>query len=160
MLLGVRGDVKIADFGWSVHAPSSRRQTLCGTLDYLSPEMVENKDHDHTVDIWALGVLTYEFICGAPPFEAAGNSETYRRIVKVDLQFPAHVSPEARDFISRLLRKDPKQRLPLDRVPLHPWIQKHTAPPAAPAATEPAPPAPAAAEAGSSRSVLGALGQA
>jgi len=86
LLVGYKGDIKIADFGWSVHAPSSRRTTLCGTLDYLPPEMIENKDHDHTVDIWALGVLAYEFLCGHPPFEAEGHSETYRRIVKVDLQ--------------------------------------------------------------------------
>jgi len=75
LLLGYKGDIKIADFGWSVHAPSSRRTTLCGTLDYLPPEMIENKEHDHTVDNWSLGVLAYEFLCGAPPFEAEGHSE-------------------------------------------------------------------------------------
>ena len=75
MLLGYKGEIKIADFGWSVHAPSSRRTTLCGTLDYLPPEMIENKDHDHSVDIWALGVLAYEFLVGSPPFEAEGHSE-------------------------------------------------------------------------------------
>ena len=45
----LQGDLKIADFGWSVHAPSSRRTTLCGTLDYLPPEMVENRQHDEKV---------------------------------------------------------------------------------------------------------------
>jgi hypothetical protein len=124
-----QGDLKIADFGWSVHAPSSRRTTLCGTLDYLPPEMIENKDHDHSVDIWALGVLAYEFLCGSPPFEAEGHSETYRRITKVDLVFPPHVSPEARDLISRLLRKEPKTRMALERVKAHPWIVRYTAPP-------------------------------
>ena len=90
-----------------------------------APEMIENKDHDHTVDIWALGVLTYEFLCGGPPFEAEGHSETYRRIVKVDLKFPPHVSPEARHFIEHLLRKDPRARMALSRVKSHPWIVKH-----------------------------------
>ena len=115
-----------------MHAPSSRRTTLCGTLDYLPPEMIENKDHDHSVDIWALGVLAYEFLVGSPPFEAEGHSETYRRIVKVDLRFPAHVSADARDFIARLLRKEPRQRMPLDAVKHHPWIVRNTAPEAAP----------------------------
>ena len=78
LLLGYRGEIKLADFGWSVHAPSSRRTTLCGTLDYLPPEMIENKEHDHTVDNWSLGVLAYEFLCGAPPFEAEGHSEVRR----------------------------------------------------------------------------------
>jgi aurora kinase len=124
LLVGIKGDIKIADFGWSVHAPTSRRTTLCGTLDYLPPEMVEGRDHDAAVDIWSLGVLTYEFLCGSPPFEAKGHSETYRRIAKVDLHFPAHVSAEARDLISKLLVKDPKRRLSLDSVLSHPWILK------------------------------------
>ena len=47
----------------------NRRKTLCGTLDYLPPEMVEGKDHTERVDHWALGVLCYEFLCGVPPFE-------------------------------------------------------------------------------------------
>lgn len=60
---------------WSVHAPSSKRHTLCGTLDYLPPEMVEGQPHDKKVDIWSLGVLAYEFLVGNPPFEAQGHSE-------------------------------------------------------------------------------------
>jgi serine/threonine protein kinase len=69
LLLGINGELKIGDFGWSVHAPSNRRTTLCGTLDYLPPEMVEGREHNEKVDYWALGVLTYEFIVGSPPFE-------------------------------------------------------------------------------------------
>jgi Protein kinase domain len=69
LLLGINGELKIGDFGWSVHAPGNRRTTLCGTLDYLPPEMVEGRDHNEKVDYWALGVLTYEFIVGSPPFE-------------------------------------------------------------------------------------------
>ena len=85
LLIGQRGDIKIADFGWSVHAPSSRRQTLCGTLDYLPPEMVEGREHDETADVWSLGVLCYEFLVGSPPFEAEGHRATYRRISSVNL---------------------------------------------------------------------------
>ncbi len=125
LLLGLKGELKIADFGWSVHAPNARRTTLCGTLDYLPPEMIEGRDHDHTVDIWCLGVLCYEFLVGNPPFEAEGHSETYRRISKVDLKFPSHVSAEAKDLIQRLLVHDPKKRMPLQQVLQHPWIVKH-----------------------------------
>merc|ERR1712038_770120 len=53
--------LKIADFGWSVHAPSSRRGTMCGTLDYLPPEMIEGDFHNEQVDLWSLGVLCFEF---------------------------------------------------------------------------------------------------
>lgn len=74
LLLGYKGEIKIADFGWSVHAPSSRRTTLCGTLDYLPPEMIQFQNYDYNVDIWSLGVLAYEFLVGSPPFEAKSHT--------------------------------------------------------------------------------------
>lgn len=126
LLLGMDGDMKIADFGWSVHAPTNRRQTLCGTLDYLPPEMVEGREHNQQVDLWSLGVLCYEFLVGVPPFEEAGHQHTYRRIAKVDLRIPDFVSPEAKDLIRKLLQHSPEKRLPLDQVLKHPWIRMHT----------------------------------
>ncbi|XP_070574332.1 aurora kinase C-like isoform X2 [Ptychodera flava] len=125
LLLSLRGDLKIADFGWSVHAPSSRRATLCGTLDYLPPEMIEGKMHDEKVDLWSLGVLCYEFLVGKPPFEAEGHSETYRKISKVDYRFPPYVSEGARDLISKLLRHNPAMRLSLEGVLQHSWILEY-----------------------------------
>lgn len=63
--------------------PVSRRTTLCGTLDYLPPEMIEGRMHDEKVDLWSLGVLCYEFLVGKPPFEASTYQETYKRISRV-----------------------------------------------------------------------------
>mmetsp|Transcript_21284 Transcript_21284/g.58482 ORF Transcript_21284/g.58482 Transcript_21284/m.58482 type:complete len:303 (-) Transcript_21284:419-1327(-) len=123
LLLDLKGELKIADFGWSVHAPNSRRYTMCGTLDYLPPEMVEGKAHDEMVDVWSLGVLMYEFLVGSPPFEAQGHQETYKKISKVDMHYPDHVSPLARDLMNKLLVKDPASRLPLNQVQNHPWIK-------------------------------------
>jgi len=125
LLLDAKGNIKIADFGWSVHAPNSRRGTMCGTLDYLPPEMIEGALHDDKVDLWSLGVLTYEFLVGKPPFEAESNNETYKRITKVDVKYPSHVSTEAKDLISRLLRKVPSQRLSLEEVMEHAWIKNN-----------------------------------
>uniref|UniRef100_A0A2K5ET06 non-specific serine/threonine protein kinase n=1 Tax=Aotus nancymaae TaxID=37293 RepID=A0A2K5ET06_AOTNA len=102
LLLGSAGELKIADFGWSVHAPSSRRTTLCGTLDYLPPKMIEGRMHDEKVDLWSLGVLCYKFLVGKPPFEANTYQETYKRISRVEFTFPDFVTEGARDFISRL----------------------------------------------------------
>ncbi len=62
---------------------SVRRSTLCGTLDYLPPEMIEGKTHDEKVDLWSLGVLCYEFLVGRPPFETKSHEETYRKISRV-----------------------------------------------------------------------------
>lgn len=64
-----------------------RRTTLCGTLDYLPPEMIEGRMHDEKVDLWSLGVLCYEFLVGMPPFEAQTYQETYRRISRVGCYF-------------------------------------------------------------------------
>lgn len=56
---------------------------MCGTLDYLPPEMIEGRMHNEKVDLWCIGVLCYELLVGNPPFESASHNETYRRIVKV-----------------------------------------------------------------------------
>ncbi|XP_066578552.1 aurora kinase B isoform X1 [Amia ocellicauda] len=126
LLLGFRGELKIADFGWSVHAPSLRRRTMCGTLDYLPPEMIEGRTHDEKVDLWCIGVLCYECLVGNPPFETSSHSDTYKRITKVDLQFPKVVSDGARDLISKLLRHNPAMRLPLRSVQDHPWVKANS----------------------------------
>ncbi|XP_066126983.1 aurora kinase C-like [Saccopteryx bilineata] len=126
LLLGFRGEVKIADFGWSVHTPSLRRKTMCGTLDYLPPEMIEHKIYDEKVDLWCIGVLCYELLVGNPPFETTSYSETYRRILKVDFRFPPSVPLGAQDLISKLLRYQPSERLPLAQVLRHPWVRDHS----------------------------------
>uniref|UniRef100_A0A1A7WE64 non-specific serine/threonine protein kinase n=1 Tax=Iconisemion striatum TaxID=60296 RepID=A0A1A7WE64_9TELE len=126
LLLGFRGELKIADFGWSVHAPSLRRRTMCGTLDYLPPEMIEGHTHSEKVDLWCIGVLCYECLVGHPPFETASHTETYKRIMKVDLSFPSAVSDGAKDLISKLLRHNPKDRLPLKDVIDHPWVRANS----------------------------------
>lgn len=123
ILINSNNQVKLSDFGWSVYAAlDTRRTTMCGTLDYLPPEMIEAKNHNEKVDVWALGVLLYELLVGRPPFEEEHSSTTYRRIVKVDLKVPHYVSAEAADLIRRLLRYDPAKRLPLEDLVKHPWI--------------------------------------
>lgn len=80
----------------------NRRTTMCGTLDYLPPEMLNGSNfHNEKVDLWSLGVLTYEFLVGAAPFEDS-PVETQRRIVKADMKIPAYVSPEAADLIRKV----------------------------------------------------------
>ncbi|XP_023150231.2 aurora kinase A [Amphiprion ocellaris] len=128
LLLGANGELKIADFGWSVHTPSSRRSTLCGTLDYLPPEMIEGKTHDEKVDLWSLGVLCFEFLVGKPPFEAKTHEETYRRISRVEYSYPAqsNISAGAKDLVARLLKHNPMHRLPIQGVISHPWVVENS----------------------------------
>lgn len=65
--------------------------------------MVEGRVHDKTVDVWSLGILLYELICGSPPFESEGNEDiTYRRILGIDIHIPPYVSKDAADLIHRV----------------------------------------------------------
>ncbi|KAF8344098.1 kinase-like domain-containing protein [Cantharellus anzutake] len=119
LLLGLDGEVKIADFGCNVQVNSNRRMTFCSTLDYMAPEMVAGEPCTEKVDHWALGVLAYEFLVGNVPFEA---NTTCQRIVSVDLELPSHISPEACDFIELLLHREPERRPLLSDAASHPWI--------------------------------------
>ncbi len=105
ILVGIHGEIKISDFGWSVHAPNNRRNTMCGTLDYLPPEMIKPGSQDNyyneKVDLWSLGVLTYEFLVGEAPFEDTPVM-TQRRIARGEMTVPSFVSPEAKDLIKRV----------------------------------------------------------
>lgn len=125
LLLGTDGQLKIADFGWSVHAPNSRRETLCGTLDYLAPEMVLAKPHDNAVDIWALGVLMFELLTGRPPFEHEGKRATCEHIVQASYVCPPFVTDDAKDLLAKLLVTEPSARISLTELKRHPWILRH-----------------------------------
>jgi serine/threonine protein kinase len=127
ILVGLNGELKLADFGWAVHSVS-KRTTLCGTLDYLSPEMVDGKENDPAVDVWGLGVLLYELLVGSPPFQGESQKAIYRRIRMCDLRFPTFVTYLARDLISKFLKKDPAKRIALKDVPKHRWVVQQLGP--------------------------------
>jgi serine/threonine protein kinase len=120
-LLNSCGVIKLSDFGWSIHS-DNKRKTLCGTLDYLPPEMVRNEEYDNRIDFWAVGILTYEFLVGEPPFDSRTKEETYRKIDEVKLDFPQFISTLAKDFVSRLLKRNPRERMTLEMALQHPWI--------------------------------------
>lgn len=129
LLLDADDNLKIADFGWSVHAVrATRRETICGTLDFLAPEMCENEPYDTAVDLWSIGILMYEMLYGSPPFEETTEEDTRARIKQVDLVFPKtkNISDDAKHLIRGLLRRNPAKRMPLPKVLSHPWILRHT----------------------------------
>ncbi|XP_042145114.1 aurora kinase A-like [Ixodes scapularis] len=99
-----------------------KRWTICGTLDYLPPEVVEFSVYDEKVDIWSVGVLTYEFLAGKAPFESTTVRDTHRHICAIDIKFPDFVCEPARDLITKLLKKVAKERATLDEVLAPTWV--------------------------------------
>ena len=85
ILIDSSGHAKLSDFGWSSKLSNNddRRRTFCGTADYISPEMVDGKDYDHTIDIWCCGVMLYEMLNGLPPFTPVGDHEPNAKEKKI-----------------------------------------------------------------------------
>ncbi|EXX50706.1 Ipl1p [Rhizophagus irregularis DAOM 197198w] len=102
LLIDKQGVLKLADFGWATYVQdftNSSLKTICGTLDYLAPEMVKRQSYNEKVDVWALGIICYELLVGVPPFESIGFPLTIQRIVLDEVMIPDYVSKEARDII-------------------------------------------------------------
>ena len=118
-----KGTIKLADFGWAVYAPKTKRTTFCGTLDYLSPEMAGGKSYDYKSDNWAIGVLAYEFLTGNTPFEKPTKNDTIKCIKKADIKYPDHMSDEAKNFVKKLLRRKPEKRMELKDALEHEFLQ-------------------------------------
>eukprot|EP00927_Polykrikos_kofoidii_P068888 TRINITY_DN6423_c0_g3_i1.p1 TRINITY_DN6423_c0_g3~~TRINITY_DN6423_c0_g3_i1.p1 ORF type:complete len:1047 (+),score=201.72 TRINITY_DN6423_c0_g3_i1:353-3142(+) len=118
---------KLADFGWCAELSNNGapRHTFCGTWEYLAPEMANSEPHDYTVDVWATGILIYEMLVGAAPFTAKNQMQAIRRITQVDLRFPEIVRPRARDLISKLVVREPTDRMGLVEAIQHSWVQEN-----------------------------------
>ena len=129
ILIGYNGEMKLSDFGWSVHA-TSRRKTMCGTPDYIPPEMWCGREHDKTVDAWALGILLYEFLTGRTPFSGDSKSETEKLVKKGAIRWPrdVNVCAEAKDLVAQLVVKSPNARMKVKDIAKHPFILKYCPP--------------------------------
>lgn len=121
--------VKLCDFGWSTHTIDERRMTFCGTVDYVAPELIYQEPYDEKIDIWAVGILTYELLTGSAPFTGQNEKDTYSNITGLDLQcnqIYESVSVEAKDFISKILVTIPSKRMSLEDMLKHPWLRENS----------------------------------
>lgn len=127
ILIGSHGELKLADFGWSVHG-SSKRQTTCGTPDYLPPEILTSKEYGPACDMWSVGVLNYELLVGVPPFEEEDMNRTYARIKEGRYKFPENLTQLVRDCIKKMLVVNPERRAKPEQIQKHVWILTHARP--------------------------------
>ena len=111
LMIAQNGYVKLVDFGFA--KTRNETCTLCGTPQYLAPEVIRNNYHGFAVDWWTLGILIYEMIFGYPPFEADKNMKMYEKILKAQVEFPSNIEAKqpTKDIINSLLRKEPHKRL-------------------------------------------------
>ena len=127
LVLDNDGYLKVTDFGFAKEV-KDKTFTLCGTPDYLAPEIVTGQGHGRAVDWWTLGVLIYEMLASFPPFFDDEPIETYRKIIRGRVKFPRYFSAEARDLIRGLLRNKPTKRLGIlkggaNLIRKHPWFK-------------------------------------
>ncbi|KAI8802483.1 hypothetical protein BJ742DRAFT_873207 [Cladochytrium replicatum] len=124
LLLTDRFDVKIADFGLAVkiNGREGEQKTMCGTPNYISPEIVTRKPYGLASDLWSLGCMFVTMLTGKPPFETNAVKRTLDKVSRVDFELPGYISPEARDLILRLLQKDPEKRPNASLILSHPFF--------------------------------------
>jgi protein kinase X len=121
LLIDKEGHVKITDFGFA-KVVQDKTYTLCGTPEYLAPEIIQSRGHNKNVDWWALGVLVFEMLAGYPPFYDDNPLGIYQKIMDGYYEFPPHVEPKARDLVKSFLCADRNIRLGFPRVSISPFL--------------------------------------
>ncbi|KAL1915456.1 uncharacterized protein VTP21DRAFT_6580 [Calcarisporiella thermophila] len=115
-LLDAEGHILLTDFGlskMSIRGGSEepRATSLCGTTEYIAPEMFLTINYGCSVDWWSLGILLYDMLTGSPPFVSNDYKGTVEAILNNTLHLPDHLSPEAKDLLTKILNKNPDERI-------------------------------------------------
>jgi serine/threonine protein kinase len=116
LLLTEKGCIKLTDMGLAKFV-IGKTYTTCGTPDYFAPELIASTGHTNAVDWWTLGILTFELMSGHPPFESAYPMQIYSKVMKGigKVPFPPKCQGNVGELIKALLKKEPEQRLPMEK---------------------------------------------
>ena len=126
VLMDENYNIKLTDFGWSNYLDNEeKRSTVCGTPIYLAPEMINRKGHDERVDIWCIGVLLFELSTGRVPFQGNNIDVLKYNIRNMKISWPSDIDREAKDLISNILKYNPNDRLTVEEILRHPFIEKY-----------------------------------
>ncbi|WFD44647.1 polo kinase [Malassezia psittaci] len=126
--------VKIGDFGLAalLKYPEERKKTVCGTPNYIAPEILydQGEGHSFEVDVWSVGVILYTLLVGRPPFQTSNVQKIYDRIRRNEYEIPpeANLSTEAQQLIRQILSQRPSERPSLAEIMDHPWFRAGTVP--------------------------------
>lgn len=117
-------NVKIADFGLAtqLNGPDEKHVTMCGTPNYISPEVASREVHGLPADVWGLGCMLYTLLVGRPPFHTQHVKTTLNKVINADYKIPTELSIQAQDLLLKLLCKDPRKRITLKEVLEHPFV--------------------------------------
>ena len=120
LFLNDKMQLKVGDFGLATKLDydGERKKTICGTPNYIAPEVINSSGHSYEVDIWAIGIILYTLLVGKPPFETRDVKTTYGKIKKADYIFPENckISDYAKNLIKKILVVDPKKRPSLNDI--------------------------------------------
>lgn len=112
ILLDEYGHAMLTDFGLAKEfEENTRSNSMCGTVEYMSPEIVLGKGHNKAADWWSVGILLFEMLTGKPPFIGGNREKIQQKIVKDKMKLPAFLTSEAHSLLKGLLQKDPSKRL-------------------------------------------------
>ncbi len=110
ILLNEKGHIRLCEFSMAkiIH---ERTFTLCGTIEYLSPELIKGNGYGYSVDWWALGILIYEMAVGYPPFHGKTPFDVYKKILDGHIQYKEALPKYTKSIIGDLLNMNPRSRL-------------------------------------------------